>query len=227
MVRCLHATVRGKRGPAFEDVSFASATSVLVVQGPQGSGRTSLALAIAGRMRLASGRILTAGRDVGRQGRAVRRLAGIAGFAGIDDLEPAVSVAEILSERISWSQPWYRRTPRLDDAAVAARLAPIFGATPVPRARTLVRSLDDAQAMLLRIALALVEGPRILVVDDVDQVREPDQRARVIASLAGLRAGGLGLVLVAADTRGLEAAASSRDVVRLGADVASAPEGAR
>lgn len=215
MVRALHATVRGSRGPAFRDVSFASSSSLLVIRGPQGSGRTSLALAIAGRMRLTHGRILTLGRDVSKRGRAVRRLTGIAGFRGIDELEPAVRVADLLAERISWAQPWYRRTPRLDDAALAARLAPTFGRAPIPPARTLARSLDPTQALLMRIALALVERPRLLVVDNVDQVLDPDQRARVIDSLARLHAGGLGLVLTAADTRGLAAIASSSDVVRM------------
>lgn len=50
------ASVRGRRGPVFEDVDVdVPAGGLLAAHGPAGSGRTSLLLALAGRMRLSGG----------------------------------------------------------------------------------------------------------------------------------------------------------------------------
>ena len=204
LVEASDATIKAARGFVYREVSARAQTPVLTIDGTQGSGKTCLALTIAGRMRPTSGRVRTAGLDVSEQTARVRRIAGIAGFRGIDDLEPSVSVADLLRERISWASRWYVRTPLLDDEAVESRLAPVFGNVPVPSADILARELTEAQSLLLRIALALVERPRVLCIDDIDQVQEPHERRQVLEAVGALARRGMGIVLVAADPRGLD-----------------------
>jgi ABC-type branched-subunit amino acid transport system ATPase component len=180
------AHVRGARGAVFGPLDATSAQPVTVVLGDRGSGRTSFLLATAGRMRLTSGRLTVLGRDTSRASAGVRRRAGIAGFDGIDDLEPVVPVGAVVRERLSWESPWYRRTPRVTAARLAALLGPVLGDVPVPDPGLLVRDLSEAQDLLVRVALALLSRPEVLVVDDLDAVKNPHERAVVARCLEAL-----------------------------------------
>lgn len=73
------ASVRGPRGPVFEGVDLdVPAGGLLAVHGPAGSGRTSLLLALAGRMRLSGGAVRVGGHVLPAEGRRVRRLVAVA-----------------------------------------------------------------------------------------------------------------------------------------------------
>lgn len=192
------AGVTGPLGTVFGPVAFSNERPVTVVVGPRGSGRTSLLLSLAGRMRLADGGLTVLGET--RLAR-IRRRTGIAGFADIDALEPTVSVAAMLRERIAWVMPWYRRAPRVTGELARELLEPAFGDAPQPDADTLVRDLSEAQDLLLRIALALFEDPRMIVVDDLDQVRDPGERRRVADRLDALAAHGTAVVCATSDPR--------------------------
>lgn len=178
------ASVDGPRGRVFGPLSATSTEPVTVVTGTKGSGRTALLLTIAGRMRTATGAVETLGET--RTGE-IRNMTGIAGFAGIDDLEPAVTVAATLRERLSWELPWWRRTPRITAAVARELLDPAFGATRAGEepldVTQLCRELGPADDSLVRIALALIARPELLVVDDLDALRDPADRARVAARL--------------------------------------------
>ena len=165
-----------------------AAGDLVVLQGPQGSGRTSLLLTLAGRMKPSATtvQLTVGGHDLPRERRAVQRLSAIAGFAGIDDLEPSVTVGDTVRERLAWQAPWYARTPRVTDARLRTLAAPTFGPRPVPSATTLVRDLDEVDAMLLRIVVALTARPDLLVVDDLDQVHDTARRQIVWDRLAAL-----------------------------------------
>lgn len=183
-LRLVAAQVDGPRGRVFGPLTAASDRPVTVVHGAAGSGRTSLLLAIAGRMRLAGGGVETLGET---RASAIRNMTGIAGFAGIDDLEPAVTVAATLRERLSWELPWWRRTPRISEEVAGELLDPAFGsmrdATRIvqPDSSLLCRELTPADDLLVRIALALIARPELLVIDDLDAVRDPHERERVAA----------------------------------------------
>ena len=180
------AHVAAARGTVFGPLSASSHRPVTVVCGASGSGRTSLLLSIAGRMRLSDGTISTLG-DTGLA--AIRARTGIAGFAEIDALEPAVSLGATLRERLAWALPWYRRTPRMSAALTEELLRPAFGDAESPDPGTLVRDLTSAEQMLTRIALALIERPQMLIIDDFDALRDPADRARVAERLSALASG--------------------------------------
>ena len=185
-VRARGLTLNGPRGLVYGPLDLDIPTGDLVVlQGPQGAGRTSLLLTLAGRMQpdadsrlTVLGTALPARRGHGAR-RAVQQAVAIAGFAGIDDLEDGVTVADTIRERLTWLAPWYRRTPAVDDEVYAALADPVFGPRARPDLDTLVWDLDEVDAMLLRIMLAMAQGPSMLVVDDLDQVHDSARRQLV------------------------------------------------
>lgn len=186
----------GSRGTVYGPVDLeVPAGSLAVVQGPQGGGRSSLLLTLAGRMVPDAGSTLTVlGEPLPRRRTAVQRRAAIAGFAGIDDLDESVTVGDVVRERLAWLSPWYRRTPRVDQAVLARLAAPVFGERPLPRTSTLVWDLDEVDAMLLRVTLAVAQRPDLLVVDDVDQVHDSQRRQTVWTRLEALAAAGTTVV---------------------------------
>ncbi|MDC7122330.1 AAA family ATPase [Cellulomonas fimi] len=200
VVRARRLALHGPRGRVYGPVDLDVAAGELVlVQGAQGSGRTSLLLTLAGRMVPdADARLDVLGHRLPRERRAVQRTAAIAGFGGIDDLDQSVTVGALVRERLAWLGPWYRRQPRPTQHALDEALAPAFGDRPVPSPRTVAWDLDELDAMLLRVALALLQQPRLLVVDDVDQVLDDARRQVVWTRLEQLAAGGLTVVAACA-----------------------------
>jgi ABC-type molybdenum transport system ATPase subunit/photorepair protein PhrA len=185
---CLH----GKRGLVYGPVDVeVPAGALLVVQGPQGAGRSSLLLTLAGRMAPdRSSRLRVLGHELPRDRTRVQRRAAIAGFAGIDDLDESVRVSDVVRERLAWLSPWYRRTPRVTQRELATLAGPVWGDRPLPRTTSLIWDLDEVDVMLLRICLAMAQRPDLLVVDDVDQVRDSVRRQVVWTRLEAIAAAG-------------------------------------
>jgi ABC-type molybdenum transport system ATPase subunit/photorepair protein PhrA len=189
-------SLHGRRGLVYGPVDLALPHgALLVVQGPQGAGRSSLLLTLAGRMVPdRSSRLTVLGHDLPRARRQVQKRTAIAGFAGIDDLDESVRVADAVRERLAWLSPWYRQVPAITQRVFTALAEPVWGDRPVPRVATLVWDLDEVDVMLLRITLATAQKPELLVVDDVDQVRDSVRRQGVWSSLEGLAEAGTTVV---------------------------------
>lgn len=190
------AVVNGPRGAVFGPLSAKSGSAITVVCGSRGSGRTALLLALAGRMRLGAGSVTVLGATRPAE---IRRCVGIAGFAGIDTLEPTATIAATLRERLAWVSPWFRRTPKLTPAATHALLNDAFGELEQPAADTLVRDLVPSEELLLRVSLALIERPQLLVIDDFDELRSAADRGLVADRLTALAASGIRVVLATTD----------------------------
>ncbi len=189
-------TLHGPRGLVYGPVDLTLATGTMVIiQGTQGAGRSSLLLTLAGRMVPDKGSCLAVlGHDLPRARSQVQRRSAVAGFAGIDDLDDSVRVADIVRERLAWLAPWYRRVPRVTQRAFAALATPIWGDRPIPRVETQIWDLDEVDVMLLRISLAMAQQPELLVVDDVDQVRDVVRRQIVWSRLEALAGSGTAVV---------------------------------
>ena len=93
----------------FSDVSFtAPPESVVAVLGPAGSGKTSLLLAIAARMRLSAGEVHVVGRVIGAQAgpgaarRAVRSRVAVSRIADLVGLDPQLTVHESVRDAADW-----------------------------------------------------------------------------------------------------------------------------
>lgn len=173
--------LKGDRGWVYRDVALAlPPRGLAVVTGETGSGRTSLLLTLAGRMRPTSGTLGVAG----RQGpAAIRRVAALGETPGVNELDDALTVAEHVFERRHLRAGLLprRRARRAED--VRAALAPV-GLDLDPDA--LVGDLPPYERRLLGVALALTDRPLLLVLDDADRGMRAEHREAFWARLRAL-----------------------------------------
>ncbi|WP_181807358.1 ATP-binding cassette domain-containing protein [Streptomyces shenzhenensis] len=204
-----HLGLRGPRGWAFRGIDLDAGPGALIaVEGPSGSGRTCLLLALTGRMKAIEGTATVGAARLPKQLGAVRRISAVANVAGVTDLDPALTVGEHLRERALLQSRFgdslrdlVRRRgaraagagQRVGDALAAAGL----DLQSLPKgARTAVRDLERIEALRLSVALALVGKPRLLAVDDADLKLSPDERSEMRRLLAAIAAAGTTVVAV-------------------------------
>lgn len=160
------------------DVTLAAGGAVTLA-GASGAGKTTLLRVLAGQLEPDSGEVLVDGARLSApSARPVRLLPQDAGQAvalpGDDATLPAVGLAELAA------------TLRLDPAVLTRPL------------QTLSRG-ERTRARLARLAAA---SPAYLLLDDALGPLDPAARAAVMAALAGLRAGGTGVLVTTADVAG-------------------------
>ncbi|WP_333740793.1 ATP-binding cassette domain-containing protein [Streptomyces sp. IBSBF 2806] len=232
--------LRGPRGWAFRDVAVdAEPGSLIAIEGPSGSGRTSLLLALTGRMKATEGTATVGGARLPKQLAAVRRIAALAHVPGVTDLEPALTVEEHLRERALLQRRFGGSLrdlvrPRADRAAEtehridAALAAAGLDREALPKgSRTAVRDLERIEALRLSVALALIGRPRLLGVDDVDLKLTQAERAEVWALLGSLAEAGTTVLAVCAEApQGAVTVTTGADAVPSG-DRPAGPEGDR
>jgi ABC-type multidrug transport system ATPase subunit len=204
--------LKGPRGWAFRGVCLdAQPGSLIAVEGPSGSGRTCLLLALTGRMRATEGTATVGGARLPKQLSAVRRVSALAHVPGVTDLDPALTVGEHLHERAllqrrfgdslrGMLRPRVERVAeaqlRIDTALAAAGLDP----EALPKgARTAVRDLERLEALRLSIALALIGRPRLLGVDDTDLKLSDAERDEVWSLLRSVTEAGTTVVAVCSE----------------------------
>ncbi|MFF5492941.1 ATP-binding cassette domain-containing protein [Streptomyces aquilus] len=204
--------LKGPRGWAFRGVTFAAEPgSLIAIEGPSGTGRTCLLLALTGRMKATEGTATVGGARLPKQLGAVRRLSAVAHVAGVTDLDPALTVGEHLRERAllqrrfgdslrALLRPRAERANearlRIDTALTAAGL----DRESLPKgSRTAVRDLERLEGLRLSLALALIGRPGLLGVDDVDLKLSDAERAEVWALLRSLAEAGTTVVAVCSE----------------------------
>ncbi|MFH8367276.1 ATP-binding cassette domain-containing protein [Streptomyces sp. NPDC018031] len=203
--------VRGPRGWAFRDVRLSAGPgSLIAIAGPSGSGRTSLLLALTGRMRVAAGQAVVAGHRLPRRMSAVRRVCALAHVPGVTELDPALTVAEHLRERALLERrftgsPLALLRPRGERAAARARIDAALASAgldldTLPKGpRTAVRDLDRLESLRLSVALGLIRRPALLAVDDTDLKLSDSERERAWELLRGLTAEGVTVLAVCSE----------------------------
>lgn len=174
--------VDGEHGPLFSDIDLDLTPGFHAIQMPGGPGQTALLLALAGRLKATHGTVTVLGDS---EPRAIRRHCSIAAFADIDDLEESVTVQTVLAEQRGWLAPWYARVPV---ESGQAELSEVFGEMPPPSAESYIVELSDLELFLLRITLALFSNRPILVVGDLEQVRDNSRRGIAVERLGAIAA---------------------------------------
>ncbi|WP_406217304.1 ATP-binding cassette domain-containing protein [Streptomyces decoyicus] len=204
--------VKGPRGWAFRNIGLNAAPgSLIVVQGPSGSGRTCLLLALTGRMKSAEGTAEVGGLPLPKKRAAVRSVTALAHVPGVAELDPALTVGEHLRERAllqgrfggslrALLRPRHERRAEARALVDAALTAAGLDLESLPKGiRTSVRDLERLEALRLSVALALIGGPRLLAVDDTDLKLSDDERAGAWAMLRGLAAAGTTVLAVCSE----------------------------
>jgi len=172
--------VDGEHGPLFSGIDLELTRGFHAIQMPGGPGQTALLLTLAGRLKATHGTVTVLGDS---EPRAIRQHCSIAAFADIDDLEETVTVQTVLAEQRRWLAPWYSRVPIGGDHP---ELGEVFGEVPAPADTAYIVELSDLELFLLRISLALFSDRPILVVGDLEQVRDTERRAIAVARLGVL-----------------------------------------
>ena len=197
--------IRGPRGWAVRGISVdAEPGALIAVEGPSGSGRTCLLLALTGRMKVSEGSAAVGDVRLPKQMAAVRGISALAH-------DPALTVAEHLRERALLQRRFGASLrgllrPRGERAAEAGRRveaaleAAGLDLEALPKGpRTAVRDLERLEALRLSVALALVGGPRLLGIDDTDLKLSDGERAEVWALLKSLADAGTTVVAVCSE----------------------------
>jgi ABC-type multidrug transport system ATPase subunit len=207
--------LKGPRGWAFRGVRLDAPPGALVaIEGPSGSGRTCLLLALTGRMRPSEGRAEVGGLRLPRQMAAVRRISALGPVPGVSELDPAFTVGEHLRERALLQRRYDGSLrallrPRAERAAAArnrieaALEAAGLDPSTLPKAeRTSVRDLERLEALRLSVALALIGRPPLLAVDDTDLKLSDAERAEAWELLRSVADGGTTVLAVCSQAPG-------------------------
>ncbi|MFB7375588.1 ATP-binding cassette domain-containing protein [Streptomyces sp. NPDC056222] len=204
--------LKGPRGWVFREVGFrAEPGSLVAIEGPSGSGRTCLLLALTGRMKPQEGHAEVAGLLLPRKMAAVRRISALGPVPGVSDLDPALTVAEHLRERALLQRRYdgsvraLLRPPAERATATKARIDAALEASgldldTLPKGeRTSVRDLERLEALRLSIALALIGRPRLLALDDTDLKLSDADRAEAWALLRSIADAGTTVLAVCSE----------------------------
>lgn len=186
----------GPRGRIFGPVTVSlAAGELLAVTGPGGSGRTALVLALAGRLRVASGKLIVGGHVADTEAGAIRSLVAVARAGDAVDLDEFWTVGDAIADRAVLIG---RRPDGAVQAAVRERLT---GAGVDVPAATALYALTPLARTLLDLALAAAEDRPVVVLDDADRGLGPEDERRVWAALRALAGEGRAVVAVTTDPR--------------------------
>ncbi|MEV7525982.1 ATP-binding cassette domain-containing protein [Streptomyces sp. NPDC091371] len=204
--------LKGPRGWAFRGIGVDAAPgSLIAVEGPSGSGRTCLLLALTGRMKATEGHAETGGHRLPKRMTAVRRIAALGPVNGVNELDQALTVAEqlregaLLQRRYEGSVRALLRPREERSAATAARIDAALAAAgldlaTLPKgARTSVRDLERLESVRLSVAIALLGAPRLLALDDLDLKLSDAEREQAWALLRGIAAAGTTVLAVCSE----------------------------
>ncbi|GAB33072.1 ATP-binding cassette domain-containing protein [Gordonia otitidis] len=209
LVRAEGIGVRASWGPIYgpTDVTIREG-GLTVLVGSGGRGRTALLLTLGGRMRPSSGKLHAFGKTNNAQYLFSR--AAIAWIDEVDGIEQTIRVRDVITEQIRWAAKWYKWVPRATPADMERICRPVFGPYSLPDIDDFVEELPEFTAALLRIAVANIRRPPLLVVGGVDRLTRIDSAQKLIDRLAAL---GETQTVVTADVNGTFPGARVRDVI--------------
>lgn len=204
MVKATGLSLSYRKQPVFAGLDLdVPGGTMLVVRGQAGAGKTALLLTLAGRMRFDAGTLTVAGHQLPKRASAVRHRVALATIAGVNELDDALTVEQHIAERLVIHQPWWKpfvrpRTVQQVIDRVDAVIAEVAGRAIVAgtsggqpafgrlRRHEFISDVPPLERMVLGVILALLGRPQMLVVDDVDALRDGDDRRRAWAALLAL-----------------------------------------
>ncbi|WKD62151.1 hypothetical protein CCICO_10765 [Corynebacterium ciconiae DSM 44920] len=178
-------SVVGEEGPVFGPIDLRVPDKTLVfLSGRGGSGRTALALTLAGRMKPTDGTLTVFGYDKLKD---IRDTVAIAGVDAIDALDRDVKVRDVLTDHRAWCYGWFGWVSKANEDYRDEILAKVYGTRSLPDLNQYVSQIPALDRILIRIGMALhpahQERIRLLILDDLEQVRELSDRAILLSVL--------------------------------------------
>lgn len=170
----------GEHGPLYSGIDLDLPPGFHAIRMPGGPSQHTLLLTLAGRLKPSHGTVTVKGAHTPN---GIRRHCAIAAFADIDDLEEMVTVRTVLTEQRRWVAPWFTWVPNQNSAP---EFDTVFGEIPPPAPDRFIIELSDLELFLLRISLALMSDRPILVVGDLEQVRDNSRRAVAVERLGAI-----------------------------------------
>jgi branched-chain amino acid transport system ATP-binding protein/neutral amino acid transport system ATP-binding protein len=161
--------------------------ALVAIIGPNGAGKSTLLKAIAGLLRLKSGRILLDGAPIETLSPRARARAGIAFVPQEANVFPTMTVRENLE-----------MGGFLDSRAAHGRIEALFARFPVlaEKRRQAARTLSGGQRQILAMAMALMVQPRLLLLDEPSAGLSPKAAETLFDSIAAIHAEGTAIVMV-------------------------------
>ena len=179
---------RGGR-PVLHDVTLhIPPGEVTALLGPNGTGKSTLVLAVAGAVRPTSGRVLLGTEDLTKRRPERVRRAGVAVVPEGRRLLPELTVSDNL--RVA--------TYALSKEDAAAGIAYAVELFPELERRwdTSARSLSGGEQQMVVLAQALSSRPKVLLVDELSLGLAPVVVKRLVPTLEAVAASGVGVLLI-------------------------------
>ncbi len=177
-IECNGLTLKTPGGRVYEDVNFtAQKGQVVAVFGTEGSGRTSLMLTIAGRMKALKGDLKVAGFNVAKQYKKVRKISALTLIPRVNDVPENTRVCDILAAELQVCGKSGRKA-KVKEYLEAWNLSDLFGIK--------FCDLESYEGKFFDIALACVGDPQILMVDSIQAGLTQHQSIRVMKHLKEL-----------------------------------------
>jgi ABC-2 type transport system ATP-binding protein len=183
----------GKSGWVFQNIDLSlRSTSVAAIVGPSGTGRSSLLLALSGRLRPTAGTLSVAGHSYRDKPSSIRQLTAIARVGSVTYQEPALTVREYIAERCLLEDvglPEGRTRFAAACDALQLQLNP----------STQVGTLFGDQATLFAVAAACVRVSAVIMLDDIDRGVSGATQQLILDALVRLAMTGPTIVVTTTD----------------------------
>jgi branched-chain amino acid transport system ATP-binding protein len=180
-------TVERGGGAVVRDLSISLADGeVVAVLGANGAGKSSLLRAVIGFETAATGRVVLAGRDLASTRPRDRAARGIGFCPEGRRLFPGLTVEETLA--VAFAGPGRARRARIEE--IFERFGPL-----ADKRRERAWSLSGGQQQMLAIARAIMNHPRLLLLDEPTLGLAPIIIDEVLETIRWISAGGAAVLL--------------------------------
>ena len=181
-------SLTGDEGPVFGPLDLEIPLRGMTnITGRGGSGRTALALVLAGRMKPSRGDLEVLGETSRRK---IQKMVAIAGIEQVDMMERSVKVKDVLNENLAWETPWWKFAPKAGGGDLEDYCADLYGDRSYPPLDAYISELSGLDKLMLRVALALKPAHRhpvkMLILDDLEQVHSLSDRNFLLQRLDDL-----------------------------------------
>ena len=180
--------------------------------GENGAGKSTLVKMIYGVLRPDSGAMIWQGRDVTVVSPSAARALGIGMVFQHFSLFEALSVAENVALGLNGASA---------DAALARRIAEVADAYGLPLdPRREVHTLSVGERQRIEIVRALLQNPKLLIMDEPTSVLTPQEVERLFATLRQLKSEGRSILYISHKLHEIQALCDTATILRGGKNVA-------